>query len=56
MLTTEELAEAAAIFDDIADLPAAARAAALDARCGGRAQLRRELESLLGAHERSGGF
>jgi serine/threonine protein kinase len=56
MLTAEQLAEAAAIFDEIADLPAAARAAALDARCGDRIELRRELESLLGAHERTGAF
>src|SRR4051812_4241247 len=45
------------IFLEAADLPdAAARAAYLDAACGGDAGLRARVEALLGSHDAEGSF
>ncbi len=48
--------EVEAIFGAALEVPAAERAALLDARCNGRAALRAEVESLLASHERAGEF
>src|SRR5580765_119395 len=44
------------IFHRALEVPADARAAFLDQACGGDAQLRQEVASLLDAHERAGNF
>jgi eukaryotic-like serine/threonine-protein kinase len=44
------------IFEAVADLDTASRAAALDARCGDRQELRAEIEALLEADARAEGF
>jgi len=44
------------IFEEAADLRAAEREALLDSRCGSDDALRREVATLLAAHDRSGGF
>ncbi|MFQ5599663.1 MAG: tetratricopeptide repeat protein [Candidatus Krumholzibacteriia bacterium] len=43
-----------ALFQDLAPLPAEERRAALDARCGDDPELRKQIESLLTFHDRSG--
>lgn len=48
--------EAAALFHQALEQPPAGREAFLDAACRERAGLRREVASLLAAHERSAGF
>jgi serine/threonine-protein kinase len=45
-----------ALFAEAVDRPAGERAAFLDEACAGAPRLRTEVESLLAAHERSGGF
>ena len=56
MLSPEDLAEVDAIFSDALDLDPAARRAMIDARCGTRSGVRAEVESMIAAHERAGGF
>src|SRR5262245_1278160 len=48
--------EVEAVFADAVELPPAERAAVLDARCAGRPDLRREVESLLASEDESGHF
>lgn len=48
--------EVEAIFEAVADLDDASRAALLDARCGNRPDLRAEVESLLAADAQAEGF
>ena len=45
-----------AILNAALELPAAERAACLDRACAGDPALRRQVEALIGAHERAGGF
>jgi tRNA A-37 threonylcarbamoyl transferase component Bud32/tetratricopeptide (TPR) repeat protein len=45
-----------ALFERALDVPADRRTAFLDSACGGDAPLRRELESLLEAHDSAGGY
>jgi len=44
------------IFVDLCDMSPAERADALEVRCGGDAQLKARVTSLLAAHDRAGGF
>ena len=44
------------LLDSLIELPASERAAVLDRECGGDQELRRELESLLAAHDQASGF
>ncbi|MBX9581939.1 MAG: serine/threonine protein kinase, partial [Gemmataceae bacterium] len=46
----------ASVFADVIDLPADERAAFLDSACGGDAAVRAEVEVLLAAHARAGGW
>ena len=55
-LTAADIADVEAIFADLHEVDAAARPALLDARCGGRTRIRREVEALLAAHDRVEGF
>ena len=56
MLSPDDLAAVAAIFNDVVDLDREARAALVEARCGLRADIRAEVHSLLAAHERLEAF
>ncbi|MGE5245123.1 MAG: serine/threonine-protein kinase [Betaproteobacteria bacterium] len=51
-LTTAEFDLIEAVFAEIVDLDAAARARVIAARCAGRSDLQRELETLIAAHDR----
>jgi serine/threonine protein kinase/Tol biopolymer transport system component/tetratricopeptide (TPR) repeat protein len=55
-VTPERWQEVKAIFESASEVAAPQRVAFLDERCGGDAQLRAEVESLLEAHENTGGF
>lgn len=56
MLSRDDRAEVAMMFSDAVDLDPAARVALLDARCGSRADLRAEVNSLLAAHGQADSF
>ena len=56
MLSPDDLAAVAAIFNDAVDLDPEARAALLESRCGSRDDIRAEVHSLLAAHERLDAF
>jgi serine/threonine-protein kinase len=56
MLTRDELAELAALFDEVVDLDGPSREATLGARCASRRAFRAELDALLAAHARADGF
>lgn len=56
MLTRQQWQELENIFDDVADLPPEARERVIQDRCGAQQELRLELEALLRAHDRAGGF
>ena len=54
MVSQDLYHKAAEIFLSVVDLPADKQAAALDRACGGEAQLRAEVESLLRYHLEQG--
>ena len=56
MLSPDDLAAVAAIFNEAVDLDRDVRTALIEARCGSRADLRAEVHSLLAAHERVDAF
>jgi eukaryotic-like serine/threonine-protein kinase len=56
MLTREDLVALEAIFDEVVDLDEESRRKRLDVLCADRPALRLEIETLLGAHARVGGF
>jgi non-specific serine/threonine protein kinase/serine/threonine-protein kinase len=56
MLSREDLDQIAAIFGDALELAPADRQTLIVERCAGRDDWRREIESLLAAHERTGSF
>jgi eukaryotic-like serine/threonine-protein kinase len=55
-MTPERWAQVGGIYHDALELDAGERAAFLDRVCGGDAELRREVESLLAADAEAGGF
>ncbi len=55
-MSSELKKQARRVFMEVADLPEGERAGALDGACGGHAELRAEVESLLRADAAAGGF
>jgi serine/threonine protein kinase/Tol biopolymer transport system component/tetratricopeptide (TPR) repeat protein len=55
-VSPERWTEVKAIFESASDVAPSRRAAFLDQRCGADAELRAEVDSLLDAHENTGGF